>query len=82
MDTCQEIYEEELVPELPELRAPGLVRAVRSLRANGALGAKFTGAGGEGSVVGLYPPGKAQDGVRALDALGLQAFVVEVHSTV
>lgn len=82
MDTCQEIYEEELVPEFPELRAPGLLRAVRSLRANGALGAKFTGAGGEGSVIGLYPPGCAQDGVRALDALGLQAFTVEINAAV
>jgi len=82
MDTCQEIYEEELVPEFPELRAPGLFRAVRALRAAGALGAKFTGAGGEGSVIGLYPPGGAQPGVRALDALGLRAFAVDVHAAV
>lgn len=82
MDTCQEIYEEELVPEFPELRAPGLSRAVRALRAAGALGAKFTGAGGEGSVIGLYPPGAAGPGVRALDALGLQAFAVDVNAAV
>lgn len=82
MNTCQEIYEEELVPEFPELRAPGLARAVRSLRSSGALGAKFTGAGGEGSVIGLYPPGEAEPGVRALDAMGLQSFAVEVHGAV
>jgi mevalonate kinase len=82
MDTCQEIYEEELVPEFPELRAPGLFRAVRALRAAGALGAKFTGAGGEGSVIGLYAPGGAEPGVRALDALGLRAFAVDVHAAV
>lgn len=80
MDACQEIYEEELVPAFPELRAPGLVRAVRALRAGGALGAKFTGAGGDGSVIGLYPPGGAAEGVRALDALGLSAFCVEVFA--
>ena len=80
MDACQEIYEEELVPAFPELRAPGLVRAVRALRAAGALGAKFTGAGGDGSVIGLYPPGGAAAGVRALDALGLSASAVEVFA--
>lgn len=79
MDACQDIYEEELASAFPELHAPGLLRAVRSLRANGALGAKFTGAGGEGSVIGLYPPGQADAGVRALDALGLHSFAVDVH---
>lgn len=79
MDACQDIYEEELMPAFPELHAPGLLRAVRSLRASGALGAKFTGAGGEGAVIGLYPPGGADPGVRALDALGLRGFAVDVH---
>jgi mevalonate kinase len=79
MDACQEIYEEELMASLPALKAPGLVRAVRALRAAGALGAKFSGAGGEGSVVGLYPPrGDVAAGVAALDALGLDAFAMEV----
>lgn len=82
MDACQDIYEEELVPEFPELRAPGLVRAVRALKSSGALGAKFTGAGGEGSVIGLYAPGGAEVGVRALDAMGLESFAVEVHGAV
>jgi mevalonate kinase len=80
MNGCQEIYEEELMPAFGELRAPGLVRAVRSLRASGAYGAKFSGAGGDGSVIGLYPPGSADTahGVTALDALGLDAFPMEV----
>ncbi len=91
MDACQEIYEEELMPALPLLHAPGLVRAVRALRAAGALGAKFSGAGGDGSVVGLFPIREAPDahgpthgtvgaGVAALDALGLDAFAMEVWS--
>ncbi len=80
MNACQDVYEDDLVPSFPELRAPGLARAVRALRAAGALGAKFTGAGGDGSVIGLYEPGKAEAGVRALDALGLSAFCVEVCS--
>jgi mevalonate kinase len=91
MDACQEIYEEELMASLPPLRAPGLVRAVRALRAAGALGAKFSGAGGDGSVVGLFPAhtlrasegtlhGTVGAGVAALDALGLDAFAMEVWS--
>ncbi len=83
MNTCQEIYEEELMETLPELRAPGLVRAVRALRASGAMGAKFSGAGGDGSVIGLYHPGgPVRDGVAALDALGLDAIATEVWCTV
>lgn len=83
MNTCQEIYEEELMDTLPELRAPGVVRAVRALRASGARGAKFSGAGGDGSVIGLYPPGgSVGDGVAALDAMGLEAFAMEVWCTV
>ncbi len=93
MDACQEIYEEELMATLPELRAPGLVRAVRALKAAGALGAKFSGAGGDGSVVGLFPVredvsvdapahGTVAAGVAALDALGLEAFAMEVWSAV
>jgi mevalonate kinase len=82
MDTCQEIYEEDLMAALPELRAPGLVRAVRALRAAGALGAKFSGAGGDGSVIGLFPPGDARVGgaVAALDAMGLEAFATDLWS--
>ncbi|MBM4391720.1 MAG: hypothetical protein FJ090_11405 [Deltaproteobacteria bacterium] len=84
MNVCQAIYEDELAACLPELRAPGLHRAVRALRAAGALGAKFSGAGGDGSVIGLFKPGdpRAAQGVAALDALGLDAFVTEVWCTV
>lgn len=83
MNSCQEAYEEELMPALDCLRAPGLVRACRALRAHGALGAKFSGAGGDGSVVGLYAPGgPVADGVAALDSLGLDAFSMEVWCSV
>lgn len=84
MDICQEIYEEELMPAFPELRAPGLVKAVRALRRAGALGAKFSGAGGDGSVIGLYAPDdpRVAEGVAALDALGLEAFAMELWCSV
>lgn len=84
MDICQDIYEDELMSSLIELRAPGLVKAVRALRAAGALGAKFSGAGGDGSVIGLFSPGDSQvnDGVAALDRLGLYSFATEVWCAV
>jgi mevalonate kinase len=93
MDACQLLYEEELATYLSELRAPGLHRAVRALKAAGALGAKFSGAGGDGSVIGLFPTrdsvstdaadhGTVDAGVAALDALGLDAFAMEVWSAV
>jgi mevalonate kinase len=84
MTVCQEIYEEELMPAFPELRAPGLVRAVRALREAGALGAKFSGAGGDGSVVGLFAPDDPAltRGVAALDRLGLHAFAMELWCSV
>ncbi len=84
MDACQDIYEEELMPAFAELHAPGLVRAVRALRKAGALGAKFSGAGGDGSVIGLYAPDDpaVRTGVAALDALGVEAFGMDVWCNV
>lgn len=55
------------------LSTPGLDRAVAELRAMGAFGAKLTGAGGGGSVVGLFPDAKPT--VAALVAQGQRAFV-------
>ena len=84
MNVCQEVYEEELMPAFPELRAPGLVKAVRALRQAGALGAKFSGAGGDGSVIGLYAAEdpRIREGVAALDQLGIDAFAMEVWCSV
>lgn len=42
---------------LPELRAPAVERLCRDWRATGALGAKFSGAGGERSAVAVVEPG-------------------------
>lgn len=53
MDRCQSAYE-AAEAQVPALAAPGLRRAVAGLRERGALGAKFSGAGGDGSVVALY----------------------------
>ena len=54
MDTAQEAYEEHLSTQFSSTRAPKLVRTCRSLKQMNALGAKFSGAGGDGSVVALF----------------------------
>ncbi len=55
------------------LSTPGLDGAVAELRAMGAYGAKLTGAGGGGSVVGLFQD--ANPIVSALVEKGHRAFV-------
>ncbi len=75
MNRAQKTYEEELAGRIRELRAPRLLAACSTLRDADALGAKFSGAGGDGSVVAL-----AEDAAHAsalaslLRALGLEAW--------
>jgi mevalonate kinase len=54
MNTAQHAYEEHLARRFSSTRAPRLVQVCRDLRQEGALGAKFSGAGGDGSVVALF----------------------------
>lgn len=69
MNACQTAYVDHLARFLPELAAPKTAALCRSLLAEGALGAKFSGAGGEGSVVALFrdrlTASAALDSVRA-----------------
>ena len=53
MNAAQDAYEAHLL-SLPALAAPQLVRACSDLRRWGAHGAKFSGAGGDGSVIALF----------------------------
>jgi galactokinase len=75
MNRAQKTYEEELGERIRELRAPRLAAACATLRDADALGAKFSGAGGDGSVVAL-----AEDEAHAaalaalLRASGLEAW--------
>lgn len=72
MDEAQRLYE---ALDLPELRAPWLAQAVRAARSAGALGAKFTGAGGDRSVVALFADERAlARGAEALRALGAEVI--------
>jgi mevalonate kinase len=78
MDRCQAAYE-ELSAVLPALRAPLLARACRALRGAGALGAKLSGAGGDGSVIALARDGgHADELVRLLREDGLQVWKLPV----
>ncbi len=56
---------------------PELDRCVAAALAEGALGAKLTGAGGGGCIVAL-PAGPAQTLIEALGRRGIEAFAVEV----
>jgi mevalonate kinase len=75
LDEAQGLYEDELAGTFPALRAPALIRACQELRAHGALGAKFSGAGGDGSVIALMPdPQSARAAVDLLEVRGLHAW--------
>ena len=54
MNSAQHLYDCNLAARFPDLDAPAVRRAIAALRGLGSLGAKFSGAGGEGSVVGLF----------------------------
>lgn len=82
MDDAQEAYESLLAQNVPGLAAPGLVEACRRLRALGAAGAKFSGAGGDGSVVALFHTFEAAESAAASLAgvLPLRASYVRVSA--
>ncbi|WP_370594731.1 hypothetical protein [Synechococcus sp. CBW1006] len=63
------------------LHAPALARAVQGLKAGGALGAKFSGAGGDGSVIALYQdPHAAREGQAWMGGLeGVQAWICRIQ---
>lgn len=80
MNACQEVYDRALAPTLPALVAPALRRTTRWLRLQGALGAKFSGAGGDGSLVALLESAADADRITAgLRERGLSvwSFTVE-----
>ncbi len=80
MNEAQSIYEERLHGVLPPLTAPGLIRVCKAAREEGALGAKFSGAGGDGSVVVLVEDqdhaGRMQ---KRLAQEGLQSWATRVR---
>ena len=76
MDEAQAHYE-RAAARVEALAAPGLVAVCAALRAAGALGAKFSGAGGDGSVLGLAEdPSHAEQLAALLGGFGLQVWVL------
>ena len=81
MNEAQGAYE-RAAGEVVELRAPGLVAACAALRGAGALGAKFSGAGGDGSVVTLArSPRHAERLAGVLSELGLAVWKLPLEAT-
>ncbi|MFT5682904.1 MAG: mevalonate kinase [Myxococcota bacterium] len=79
MNAAQSAYETLLEPVLPELAAPQLRQTCADLRQWGALGAKFSGAGGDGSVIALLSSTDETEAVTArLRASGLAAFSLTI----
>jgi len=75
MDVAQRVYEDLLADVFTPLRAPGLWRICQELRSHGALGAKFSGAGGDGSVIALFAEAEsARAAVDLLEVRGLSAW--------
>ena len=79
MNRAQDAYERLLAINLPELRAPGVAARCKALRRQGAIAAKFSGAGGEGSIIALYPSAEAaRSSADVLAEAGLVAIPVTV----
>lgn len=80
MDRCQHAYE-RMAAQVPALHAPMLAQAVAGLRQRGALGAKFSGAGGDGSVIALYRerPGALQAQAWLRGQAGVNAWICPIH---
>ncbi len=82
MNRAQAVYDQVLSPLLPPFRAPSLAEVCGFLRREGALGAKFSGAGGEGSVVALLDDEVRADAlISRLASMGVTAFRVVVPSS-
>jgi len=81
MNEAQGAYE-RAASEVAELEAPGLVTACMALRAEGALGAKFSGAGGDGSVVALARTARHAERLAGVLAdRGLAVWKVPLEAT-
>ena len=79
MKRCQRTYDEALAAHLPAMAAPRLTHTCAQLSEIGALGAKFSGAGGDGSVIALFPEeNDARSAAITLEEWGLKAWYCPV----
>jgi len=82
MNTAQEAYEDALMERAPALMAPMLRRTCAHARENlSAIGAKFSGAGGDGSFVALFRnEPDARTAALEFEEMGLRAWVVPLEA--
>jgi mevalonate kinase len=79
MNRAQEIYVHNLAGRFSSARAPRLIRVVAALRRLGASGAKFSGAGGDGSVLALFKTeNEARSAAIVMEQRGIQAWYAGV----
>jgi len=82
MNQAQQVYETNLEPRFSCLAAPRLRKTCAALRERGALGAKFSGAGGDGSVIGLFKnASKARSAALWLEDSDMTGWYVPVEAT-
>jgi mevalonate kinase len=82
MDHVQNIYETNLADRFRVAEAPQLFQTCRQLRKDGALGAKFSGAGGDGSVVALFATeNEARSAAILMEEKGIQAWYAPASTT-
>jgi galactokinase len=83
MNTAQKVYEDALIDRAPPLFAPLLRRTCAHARENlNAIGAKFSGAGGDGSFVALFwNEPDARTAALELEEMGLRAWVLALEAT-
>jgi mevalonate kinase len=83
MNTAQKAYEDVLIDRAAPLFAPLLRRTCAHARENlSAIGAKFSGAGGDGSFVALFwNEPDARTAALELEEMGLRAWVLALEAT-
>lgn len=81
MNQAQDAYD-AVAERLRVLQAPALNRARRALAAAGALGSKFSGAGGDGSVIAAFADAPAAEAAATLlQADGLNAWALRLEDS-
>lgn len=81
MNDVQRIYDVNLAANLPPLYAPTLKEIIDFMNAKNSLGAKFSGAGGGGSVVALFTDQSTARGAAIeLEQRGLSAWYIPLNA--
>jgi len=81
MNTAQKAYEDHVANRFKCTRAPRIIETCRKLKHEGALGAKFSGAGGDGSIVALFDDeNSARSAAIRLEETDMYSWYVPVEA--